>query len=355
MSGSRWETWEPKDAVIPPTNLRQSLLTLMDKCQGAGYLYVKHDGGLPSHPMFRGSVFHETVERCCRTMQQIGEVRIAPDDAKAVLAEVLEDHPEWVVPASEMDALRVMVHHWAESFEMPFGAQVEVPFKLQVGDKTVTGTIDLLWVAGDTLYIRDYKSGFGLYRQDEVSGKDGDDGEKKQRGARAAQLIIYTLGAADGVLEGFKVPPGVNRFDCAFVFPMWTSDTGMFERGVTIERPELIEHREWLHGLVRKSNARFVEGRYTVVPGSHCARCPSNTECPLPARTRMGSPFERDPRAVAEDLYFMEQDSKTLKQELKAYCEQFGEIPVGIDVSLGFVPVSGKRPTVRFGFKKRAA
>lgn len=351
---SRWEAVTPKEPVTEPGTLRQSLLATMDKCQYAGYLAVKHRGGIPSHPLFRGRAFHEVVERACRTMAAHGEPRMAPDDVKAILSEVLADHPEWTVPAADMDVLRVMVHHWAETFVMPPMAVVEAPFRMELAGRTVTGTIDLLWVEGDTVFIRDYKAGFGLYAQDEVSGKDSETG--RQRGARAAQLIIYSLLVADGKSEAFQLPKGVNRFDTAFVFPMFRNEHGLVHRGVTIERPELIEHREWLGGLVRTVADRFTTGRFNTVPGTHCSRCPANTECPLPARMRMGSPFERDPREAAEDWLFMNRDAQQLKKELRAYVDVFGPIPVGVDQELAFIPVPKENPTSsRFDLRKRAA
>lgn len=326
----------------------------MDSCPYSGYLYVAHDGGAPSHPMHRGSAFHATVARCIDTMTATGNTTIAPDDAKAIMLEVLAEHQEWVIPAGQMDGLRVMVFRWAMAFVLPAGARAEVPFRMDVAGETVTGTLDLSWVSGDTLFIRDYKAGWHLYPQADVSGTDGETGRAK--GAKAAQLITYALLAADGKSDVVTLPAGINKFDLGFVFPMYSDATGdgLAERGVVVTRPELIEHREWLALLVSRSARAFQENRYAAVPGSHCSRCAANAECPLPAKVRGGTPFERNPRDVAEDFHFLKLGADELRKELKAYVEHIGQaVPFGTDLELSFKQTaSGGR---RFGIHKREA
>lgn len=334
---------QPKRPVEQPKRLRQSLLSLADSCPYASYLYVLHDGGVASHAMHRGSAFHATVARAVDAMREHGNESIAPDDCKAIMVEVLAEHPEWVIPAGEMDGLRVMCHRWAQAFVLPDpSARAEQAFTMRSGDHTVSGTIDLIWTVGDTLFIRDYKAGWNLYAQDDVFGKDSFTG--KARGAKAAQLIAYALLAADGESEGYKIPPGINYFDLRFVFPLYLLEDGaMAERGGVMARPELIESREWLHGLVEKTARGFRENRYVAVPGSHCARCPANHDCPLPAKVRGGSPFERPVRDVAEDWMFLDRDAKALLAELKAYAGVHGPIPIGTDQELSFQKVESSK------------
>lgn len=368
----------PKQPVPAPATYRQSLLSMADKCQYGAFLYAKHDGGVASHPMFTGTAFHAVAARATETLLATGNERIAPDDVKAIMVEVLEENPGWVIPAANMDSLRVMLTHWAEAFVLPDpSVRVEQTFSMEVAGQTVTGTIDLLWVKDNTLYVRDYKAGFYLYPQDEVFGKDVGTGQP--RGAKAAQLITYAALVADGKSESFTLPRGVNFFDLAFVFPMYKMDEGpLAERGGKMSRPELLEHRLWLDGLVKKTARAFEDNRYTAVPGTHCSRCPANTECPLPARVRGGSPFERDPKLVAEDWVFLDTDAKALLAELKAYAGVHGPIPVGVDQELSFSKVeSSKMPakakealmngeipagpmfkssvSTRFGLRKRAS
>lgn len=347
------ELHTPKLPVTAPATLRQSLLSSMDNCPYAGYLYVAHDGGAPSHPMHRGSAFHATVARCIETLTLTGNTTIAPDDAKAVMLEVLDENPQWIVPAGQMDGLRVMVFRWAMAFVLPPGARAETPFYMRVDEETVTGTIDLLWTKGDTAYVRDWKAGWHLYPQTDVSGTDG--GTGVARGAKAAQLITYALLMADGASDLMRLPAGINKFDLAFCFPMWSDEAGdgIAERGVVVTRPELIEHREWMRGLVARTVRAFAENRYAAVPGSHCSRCPASWLCPLPAKVRGGSPFERKPQDVAEDYLFLKQGADDLRAELKAYAQEYGAIPVGKDLELGFKQTASGG--TRFDMRKKDA
>lgn len=346
---ARGENVPAKQRAELPKTLRQTLLTTFDACQYSAYLSVVNDGLTPSHPLFRGRAFHDVVHRCTQAMLANGELTISPDDAKAVMLEVLDQNPDWVVPAYAQDELRVMVHRWATFFQLPSPHCVtEVPFRLACEGETVTGTIDLMWRDADTIHIRDYKAGWLVYTQADVAGKD--DGEV--RGARAPQLITYALGVADGEHELPFDVGGVNFFDCRFVFPMAGGDEGMLERYVTISRPELIEHREWLAGNVRKMAARFKAQRFTAVQGSHCNRCADRSACPLTSGASSTGPFERSPVEAAEDWWFLDQDSKRLWAELKTYVHQFGPIEFGKDQEIVMTSTaSGSRLSVR----KRAA
>lgn len=369
----------PKRPVAPPATWRQSLLSKADKCQYSAFLYVTHDGGVANHAMYTGTAFHAVAARATETMLATGNDRMAPDDVKAIMVEVLEENPGWVIPAANMDSLRIMLVHWAEAFKVPDpSARVEQTFSAEIAGETVTGTVDLLWTVGDTVYIRDYKAGWNLYPADVVFGKDPGTGQP--RGAKAAQLITYAALVADGASETFKLPRGINFFDLAFVFPMYQLEEGpLAERGGVMTRAEIIEHRVWLHGLTRNTVRAFQDNRFTAVGGTHCAQCPANWECPLPARARGGSPFERKASDVAEEWSFLDRDAKALLAELKAYAAEHGPIPVGRDQELSFQKVeSSKMPaktkeallngevpaggplfkssvSTRFGLRKRAA
>lgn len=351
---SRGESIAVAPVPLPPT-LRQTLVSTFDACQFAAYLSVLAGGIQPAHPIFRGRAFHETAQRATNAMIVNGEVTIAPDDAKAVMLEVLKDHPEWVVPAFAQDELRVMVHRWATHFQLPSGQCVaEQPWRMRVSGETVTGTVDLCWRDGDTIHVRDYKAGWQVYTQAEVSGKEQDTGIA--RGARAPQLIIYALLIADGE-PTVTSPPfstrGVNKFDCRFVFPMQGGDTGLLERAIVINRPELIEHREWLAGLVHRMSNRFAASRFTAVTGSHCSRCPEQQACPLRKGASPVGPFERNPREAAEDWQFLDRDAKALWASFRSYVDQFGPVDVGVDQQIAMTATaSGSRMALR---KREAA
>lgn len=345
---SRGESVTVRHPVPAPESFRQTLVSTFDLCQYSAYLSVLTGGLKPAHPLFRGRAFHEMASRAITAMLANGEITIAPDDAKTIMVEVLNDHPEWVVPAYALDELRVMVHRFATHFRLPSpGCVAESPWTLDLGHP-VTGTIDLCWREGDTLHIRDFKAGWHVFSQGDVAGKDQETG--KARGARAAQLIVYAILAADGEPQG-PVPfdrKGINSFDCRFVFPMQGGDEGMLERHVTITRPELIEHREWLRRTVKNMRNRFAADQFTATPGSHCRRCSEAGECPLKHQTSTVGPFERPASEAAEDWVFLRRDADELWEALKVYATQFGPVPVGSDQEIGLnATASGPRLALR--------
>lgn len=340
----------PLEVVQQPASLRQSWIRLFDRCPHSGLLYLKHDGGPKNHPMMRGIVFHATVERLAKACLENGESKVDHHHAKAVLQEVLMENPDWVVPVSDMDALRVMLFHWAEHFEVPPNALVEQKFHLTMEGYTVSGTIDICWVTDGTLHVRDYKAGLGLISQDDISSKDA---EGQPKGAKALQLIVYALLAADGMLvdengEVSKIDGQFNTFDLRFVFPFFSNDDGLLERGLVMERHELIEHRDWLKVLLNRVTAGFATGQWPAIPGSHCSTCPAPQECPIPPTLRQMqgiSPYERDPSELGEEAMFITEDRKRLIAALKGYAEQFGPIPVGSDLEWSHKKVESQRLT----------
>jgi hypothetical protein len=347
---SRWDDISQVNGVVKPRTLRQTALRLADQCPHAAYLYWLHDGTPGTAPLFRGRVFHEVAERITRTLVSLGEKRIAPDDGKAILEEVLLEHPEWPVPVSEMDGLRIMVHNFATHFECPDKPLVEQLFHLAVRDSVVSGTVDLSWVEGDTLFIRDWKTGYDVPSHDEIANKDKVTG--RPRGAKAFQLIIYTLLMADGkaIATPWQIPPGINKFDVAFAFPALVNNegTGLVERGVVIERPELIEHRTWLaSSLIHRVERGFATGEWPAVPGSLCEkRCPARSECPLPEQFRKGSvKVGQDPQEAAEEYLFLTADAEELRSSLKEVALAQGPIPVGSDMELSHKRKDSRRMT----------
>src|SRR5436190_7357671 len=165
----RYENLPPVNGAAKPKTYRQSLLQLADNCPRSAYLSLVHDGGPSTAPLNRGRVGHETIERALRACVEQGEDRIDQHTLKVILDEVVRDHPEWPVPVADMDVLREMLFHFAEHFTVPPNPLIEAPFRLDVNGRDVTGRIDLAWVDGDTAFVRDWKFGFSLPAQDDVS------------------------------------------------------------------------------------------------------------------------------------------------------------------------------------------
>lgn len=323
---------------------RQSFLRLVDKCPHSGKLYLDVDGAVPSHPLHRGRAFHLFAEKAGRAMLEHGEVEMAQADGKAILHEVLMENPDLVVPAVEMDLLRQMVFHWCESFRLPSpDAQFEEELSMEVGKATVTGTVDLSWMEGDTCHIRDYKSGWGLMPQDDVSSKDEDG---NSRGAKAFQLIVYALLKAQTVKA--------RVFDCRFVFPAFS---GLVEREVTIWADDLVEHRLFLTELVNRTIGYELTGEWPAVPGQQCSVCPAPQRCPIPADLRPIDDlnmYEDGPLAYALAAWDLEQQRKRVLKSLKSHVEVFGPVPVGSDQEWSLKAVSSSRTDAKAKAKLEA-
>jgi hypothetical protein len=336
--------------VIPPKTLRQTMLSKASDCPHSAYLYwnLSELGEWPSNDMARGTIWHETAARCIATLAENGEIRMDAADAKAVLHEVLLDRTDVACTAGDVDMLRVMCQHFGDLFVLHGQPRVELPASVDVAGWPVTGTIDLLWVDGDTLYIRDWKAGRGLYRHDEVSGSNA---EGERVGSRSAQLNIYTVLAVDGL--GLKA----EWVDAAFVFPFFVEEDDLgvrriAERGLRMHISEVIEHRLWLETVVNRVARGFKTDHFPAVAGRHCSMCPDRTACPRPKELRATtvSPYEREPADIAEEAMFMREDAKMRLAELRPYAERYGPIRIGKDRELSF-----RKPEIgapRFDFRK---
>jgi hypothetical protein len=72
---------------------------------------------------------------------------------------------------------------------------------------------------------------------------------------------------------------------------MYEDDSGvkrLAERSTTIALDELENHRRWLEALIGKVDYAFDTAEWPAIPGSHCAECPAQTLCPIPAVLRGG-------------------------------------------------------------------
>lgn len=303
--------------------VRQSFLRAAASCPHSAWLSRQVD--VMSHPMCRGLVFHAFAEKAITTLRDHAEQTLDQGHAKAILLEAINEHPEWPVPAEEMDSLRIMVFHFAEHWIQPDRAvSVEVPLGMEVAGEMVTGRVDAMWLDGDTCHIRDWKAGFGLPAQDSISNKvDG-----RPSGAKAFQLIVYALLAAEhlSALPG----PQPTRYDCRFVYPMFATDDGLVTREAVIHKDDLVEHRAYLDALVKRVKHYEAQDDWPAVPGTHCAMCPAPKRCPIPADLRpVGSIFEEGPEWLATKLWAAEKTVKELQGELREYIKDWGPVQVG--------------------------
>jgi hypothetical protein len=314
---------------------RQTVLRLANNCPHSAKLHLDTPR-VATHPMLRGQAFHRFADRAVRALVENDESYLAQADGKAILHEVLCE-PDLVVPTADVELLRLMVFHFCETFRLSADAtdvHTECPVKTHVGATEITGTIDLWWREGSTIHMRDWKAGYGLVPQDDVSSG----GEGGHRGAKAFQLIIYALG-----WNATFDPRGIERFDCRFVFPAFD---GMIERDVQIDAADMIEHRLWLETIVSRMKTYEHTGDWPAVPGTHCSQCPAPKRCPIPADLRPVDDldlYDDGPLAYALRGWQLEAELKRVKATLKAHVEEYGPIPVGPDLAWQLQTITASR------------
>jgi hypothetical protein len=160
-----------------PERYSQTFLRTADQCRRAGYLYVKHGGGVPSHELHRGSAIHAVIERMIGDLLAQGERSMVGEDGQAdgsmvsaLVDEVLRENPGWVLPVGEADAVRVMAWHAANALtvdpERVLG--VERKFVMDVAGRVVSGKLDLALLTDTrTAEVVDWKSSFFVPEADE--------------------------------------------------------------------------------------------------------------------------------------------------------------------------------------------
>lgn len=392
-----------------------TLLRYANRCNRSAYLYLKHRGGAPSHALNRGSVAHAAFERMLVTMRDEGESQLPMDVAKDIMAEEIARAPV-TVPSEEQASMRVMAAHVAEGVELDPASIVGIEQKviLPIEEFTVVGKLDVVIRAKTHLEIWDWKTALAMSQMDEIAEKLRDG----RLAPKSFQLLVYVLLAAFGIpvetrtCEGcggtgtvywvqtspdarpLRADPGdlihvkgdpreqvsmdecdhcggVGKWDApiddalghgldwfqAFeMYPMFLRDDGIGRRGpLTVSRPELIDHRLMLEGLVFKLGAMLGEiavpgvdpWRFEAVSGTHCQECPARAECPLPERLRHWAGEVND-REQAEEaatrLHDFDKPRHAARaKELRTWMARHGSVRVGADRVLELV--SGTRKT----------
>jgi RecB family exonuclease len=207
-----------------------TLLRHYDNCERSAYLYLKHDGGVGSHPMRRGSALHRVLQLLTDAMVENGEPRVPPELAKAVVDEVLAD-PAYPCPVAEHDYLRESVYRWADETTFDPGSVIacETLFALEIAGVQVRAKIDRAEVLEDgAVHVVDYKSARALPSYEDVARKRPDG----SMAAKAFQLVVYGLALAYGRSwsrsRSRTVPPGSTWSTC---IPGSRRGTGRWRRG----------------------------------------------------------------------------------------------------------------------------
>lgn len=316
-----------------PRRVSQTFLGKHDRCERAAFLYAKHDGGAGSHPLERGTVFHEFAARANRHLVAEGEKMIPPEVAKDLMLEVLEEEFHRVVPAGERDSLRAMAYNFAAGWgvEPESVVAVEETCELELGGWIIRGRIDFAQLVGTArIDVSDYKTSFAMPTQEEFESD--------------FQTQLYALALAFGTLgsTGLRLGAGVEEFGLRQVFPRYLHDDGLAERFHLVTKQELLDLRLDVETQLRRLEGNIESGKWQAVPGSHCSECPSPNECPLPRHLRPDSQMVVGDLDAAEKLarwiVVEEERLKRARSRLKAFAENEGleAIPAGTDYEFAF-------------------
>jgi PD-(D/E)XK nuclease superfamily len=309
------------DNIERPDTLSQSLLAKHDKCPRSAYLSRKYETA--SIPMDRGSAFHAVAERATQMMIDEGEPTMPGEIAKELADAVMAEHPEWVLPTAEQDAVRLMAWNWAEGTVLDLEAiiGVEVPLEMQLGGFTLTSRIDLIEVVGSTLHLYDYKTSLNIRKREEVQ--------------RGFQGQFYALEAVEGVRRdsGLGFGAGINDVWFWEVYPRYRDmDSGMLiAKDGSWTRAEIHDFKVSLLRNVERFEESLETGGWPARDGSHCSECPAASECPIPEHLRAVEEIATAEQAA--DLFSLklahEREGRRMQASLRGWVNDNGPIFVG--------------------------
>lgn len=364
----------PVEENIPPRDkASQTLLARQAVCPRSTYLHVKHDGGVGSHAMHRGSAMHAFHQRLIEMLVERGEAQMPWEVGKDLVGEIVGEHPEWVIPPDEMDVLRIAAFHICECTVIDPGSvlAIEKLFELELGGMRVRGKVDVAYAAGSTLVIHDLKSQAFVPSQEEIDAKVqlplyallvGEGHPVREEPCQECGATGWTdfvrmqpcrACVAKGRREFPEAPLGArfNSFQLDEVYPRlepWLEGTARvlpYRRRI-IDRGELVDHRIYVEGLVSGIRHGVESGEWPAIPGSHCSTCAAPSECPLPARLRdhHGTVTTlTEAQEAAQKLVFDEADLASRRRELREFAKAHGTaIAVGSDEVFDFQTVESE-------------
>lgn len=340
--------FEPVPPVDRPSRLSQTMLRHMDNCPRSGYLYLKHKGGPSSAPMDRGSAFHLFAERMVVELVARGEKSLfapaqdgdggaedlsqaAKDVAsltQAMVEQVFADHPEFVMPASERDAVRVMAYHLAVAFDVDpqsvVGIERAFELDLECGWKIV-GKVDLAALPTATRgLVDDYKTSLAVPSQEEH--------------AQSFQAKLYALLLMYGrPVDGEPFGSHLTHVTGRMIYPRAKPrETGkglrLVQREATWSRGQLDEFRMDVEALGRRVSDALGSGDWPAQAGPHCSECPAPRECPIPRELRnyQGTILEPEQASEAWEWAMRAKAAvAAVEKEVKAFAKAHGGVVVG--------------------------
>lgn len=315
----------------------QTFLKYLDTCDRSAYLYLRYRGGASTHPLNRGGIFHECVERLIRILIEQGEKKIPPEVARDVLYETMRDNPEAQVSAEERDSLRYLIYHWAvgTEFEPAKIIGVEKTLTLETGGFRVLVRPDLIEdLGGGVARIRDWKTAWPPDSEDFRA--QAYDAHGNPRFAGNFQLCFSAILAAFGITDDGLPLGNFSRFILDLEYPRILRDDGIDRRRVEVDRLQVQAFRDDLDlQLHRLREVNLGKRKWQPTAGNHCAECPCELKCPLPRVLRPESQMANletkdDLEEAANKHFFMQRSGERLKRRIKKAAQAMS--PEDLDV-----------------------
>lgn len=311
-----------EEPVEAPETFRQTRLARYDKCPRSAYLDLKYKGGPGSVELDRGTAFHIVPERAIPLMIERGEATMPGEMATELADSIMRERLDLTLPAAEQDAVRLMAWNWAESTAIDPEALigVEVPMVIEIGGVEVTCRIDLVEVAGSSLYLTDWKTSLHIRKQEEV--EEGFQGR------------LYALAALFGVHRetGLPLGAGINEVWFYETYPRYRGEDGtLIKREVCWTRQEVYEFKTSVERNVAAFQRSLETGEWPARDGSWCSQCPAPAECPIPAHLREVEEITTvaEAEAAFSRKLALERESRRLQSGLRGWVQENGPIHVG--------------------------
>ena len=358
----------------------QTFLRIGDRCDRAALLYLQYGGGAATHPLNRGSVVHETIDRLLRMLvaarredapgidngataeyeltageraEQLADQlanKIPPELGRTTLYEVMADNPELQVSAEERDSARFMIHHFCEGtrFEPKRIIGIEKTLTLETGGFRVLIRPDLIEdMGGGVCRIRDWKTSWPPDSEDFRA--QAYDSHGNPRWAGNYQLNMAAVVAAFGITDDGLPLGNFDRFILSLEYPRILRDDGIDTRVVEVDRLQVQSFRDDLDlQLKRLREVCIGKRKWTATEGNHCRECPCEAKCPLPRVLRPEAQNANldsiaDLEKAATTWNFMSGSAQRLKGRLKKAAETFPDEDLRIGTDEDGDPILGVR------------
>lgn len=338
----------------------QTFLRHHDRCDRAAMLYLTYRAGAGGHELNRGTIVHETWDRCLRWLaERQGEfggalggsgdyvpspeerveqaaASVPPEVGREFLIETMKAHPELQVNSQERDACRYMVDHLCRGTYFPNTIiGIETTLTLEINGFVVLIRPDLIEdLGGGICQITDWKTAFPPDSETFVRQAYDRDGNPRWAGnfqLNMGAVVAHFGKAADGLPLG-----DFSRYRLVLGYPRELRADGIVRRIIDVDERQLHTYKDDLAlQLDRLRDVNIAEGRWQPTPGNHCRECPAELKCPLPAVLREEAQLAEandlaDLERLAASSNFMSDRATKLKSRIKKRAEQLEEESPGI-------------------------